>query len=377
MQESKYEARYLLTLLSAVLNDKKVPVSVRHLDWEHIFKLADYHNVANVAHYGVLGLSGTIGDIWKNRFFEKYQESVIRLERIDITIEVLRWQLEKSKIHAVFLNEPLIGHYYMHREMYYVDKIEVLVEPRKKRHISSLMESMDYKRKEDRKNFGLLFQKVTGVPVVFYEELDLPDAKGSSYYKYLKHRLILSQGCRYIHEFDFDEYYVYLMNRTVTSYACGDIDIRQMMDLWVYYTYYQEEFDWAYINKMLGKMEIKEFADRLIVLTGIWFEGLNHDEIDIYEALEAYVLTKGLEGIRVSAKLITLSKEVARFYEVDKRKQSIKEQWKWMFPKREYMETIYPCLRKVPCLIVCCWFARLVRALIHSLKRISRKKEKE
>lgn len=42
-----YEERYLLILLSAVMNQKPSPEPIRSLDWEKMFRLADYHGVAH------------------------------------------------------------------------------------------------------------------------------------------------------------------------------------------------------------------------------------------------------------------------------------------------------------------------------------------
>lgn len=64
-----YEERYLMTLLSAVMNQKESPAPLRNLNWEKMFRLADYHRVAHVVYYGIMGLNEEIPQSIRQRFF--------------------------------------------------------------------------------------------------------------------------------------------------------------------------------------------------------------------------------------------------------------------------------------------------------------------
>lgn len=362
MQDAKFETRYLLALLSAVVNEKKPPVSVRRVDWESLFKIADFQNVANVAYYGILALDDEIPDVWRERFFEKYQESVIESERLQSAIEVLTWQLERNKIDCVLLDK-VMSQCYTHPEMRRLDELEILTERRKERTINQLMESMDYEKKENRKHDGLLYSKVPGIQVMFYNRLGFVDRKVRKYYWTVLQRLLLMPEYRHIHEFSVDEFYIYLISDTAKKYACAEIDVRAIMDIWLYYVHYREELNWTHINRELRKLGIQKFAEQLFTLAGIWFNGEHNEEMGIYEAMESYILTKGVRGREISSELLPLIKQVADFYERDKKREWIKEQVKWVFPNKDYMMSLYPVIRKVPILIVGCWIIRLLRAI--------------
>lgn len=56
-EKEKYEGRYLLSIVSSIINQTEIPHSVRRLDWENIYKMADYHKVAHVVYLATLGLS--------------------------------------------------------------------------------------------------------------------------------------------------------------------------------------------------------------------------------------------------------------------------------------------------------------------------------
>ncbi|MEF9941579.1 MAG: nucleotidyltransferase family protein [Lachnospiraceae bacterium] len=368
MKEGKYEARYLIALLAAVINDKKAPVSGRKPNWENVYRLADFHNVANVVYYGILGLNDDIPGKWRNKFCEKYQDAVLENERLQNAIGVLLWQMERHKIHCVFLKGDVMSHYYLHPEMRMVKELEILVERGKERQISKMMATMDYTKTEDRRHASYRYYKVPGVSVVFYNHLGLVHKKMKQYFGALLQRLLIREGYQYVHEFNHNEFYIYLIGNMVKNYACAELDIQQMLDLYVYYSHYRQELNWNYIEKELGKMKIQEFAERLLVLSEIWFSGETSEEIDIYEAMEAYILTKGIEGREESSKLLPLIKQVADFYERDRKKEWIKAQLKWMFPNRGYMQTLYPCLQKFPFLIIICWVLRLLRSLGYAIK---------
>ncbi len=77
-----YEERYLLIVLSAVMNQKPTPEPIRSLDWEKMFRLSDYHGVAHAVHYGILGLDQDIPQAVRQQFFDKYLESVYRVGRL-------------------------------------------------------------------------------------------------------------------------------------------------------------------------------------------------------------------------------------------------------------------------------------------------------
>ena len=55
-----YEERYLINIISAVMNQKVTPEPFRQLNWEKLYRLADFHHVAHIVYYGIMGLNETI-----------------------------------------------------------------------------------------------------------------------------------------------------------------------------------------------------------------------------------------------------------------------------------------------------------------------------
>lgn len=74
MNVLQQDRRYLLLLVSAVMNQKKVPaMSGSLMPWRTIYRLADINQVANLCWLGILGLSSEIDKEIKGLFYESYQ----------------------------------------------------------------------------------------------------------------------------------------------------------------------------------------------------------------------------------------------------------------------------------------------------------------
>ncbi|KEZ88117.1 nucleotidyltransferase family protein [Lacrimispora celerecrescens] len=97
-----YEERYLMTLLSSVINQKESPAPLRYLNWEKMFRIADYHRVAHVVYYGIMGLDEEIPQSVRQRFFGKYLESVHRVERLRKAERQVQTLLERNGINCFF-----------------------------------------------------------------------------------------------------------------------------------------------------------------------------------------------------------------------------------------------------------------------------------
>lgn len=71
-----FEGRFLVNLTGSIMRqDDLRPVHGR-LDWERMYRTADYHRIANIIYLGVLGNGERVPARWKNRFFERYQEAL-------------------------------------------------------------------------------------------------------------------------------------------------------------------------------------------------------------------------------------------------------------------------------------------------------------
>ena len=53
-----YEVKCLLQLLETLINEEELPKWNKQPEWGSLYKLSDYHNVANMIYYALIGMDG-------------------------------------------------------------------------------------------------------------------------------------------------------------------------------------------------------------------------------------------------------------------------------------------------------------------------------
>lgn len=360
-----YEERYLLTLLSAVLNQKTPPEPLRQLSWEKMFRLADYHHVAHAVYYGIMGLEDDIPRAVRQRFYEKYLEAVLRVERLKKGEKEVRILLERGGYPCFLLKYSELTECYPIEEMCCRESIEIGMDRKSVEFFERSLRHMDFEKRRAEEERLHLYYRIPGTRVLFYDHRLFFSRPMRRYYRNLMNSLPLQKGCRFIRELTLDDQYLFSMCRLTDCYARGEISLNQIMDFWVFYRKYAGQLSWPYIYEKLKKLKIADFAERLENLILRWFgTGAGTENMELYEAMESYILSKGTEGREVSSQLLPLIKTVADCYARDRKMEDFRKRLKWLFPDRRYMETLYPILERAQYLLPLFWIVRLIRYLI-------------
>lgn len=370
MNVLQQERRYLLLLVSAVMNQKKIPVlSGSLLPWRTIYRLADANQVANLCWLGILGLSTEIEKEIKDLFYESYQRELKNVSGYRSAEEVLIWQLERNQIHFLILEGNNLRRLYPQREMRRMDQLRILVSEKDLQRIDELMWRMDYELQENREDDGVLYYKIPGIYVMFYDKIRFVNKKLEQYFDSPVRVYSKIKGYRYFKCFDKEEAYIYMAGRAANDYALGRATVRTVLDFWLYEKQHKEELNWPYIDKILKKYKILEFSEHLLKLGSIWFQNEISDDMDIYNAMEAYILSKGEQGRQLSGKILPLLQDVADFYKRDRKKEWMNREKEALFPPKEYMETLFPILKKHSWLYKGCCLLRLWRIWYSKVKQ--------
>lgn len=356
-----YEERYLITVLSSVMNQRSTPEPMRQLNWEKMFHLADFHHVAHLLHYGIMGLEEEIPQLVRRRFFEKYLEAVYRTERLRKAEKQIRPLMERDKINCFFLNYSETVKCYPIEEMCCRESIEIGSDKKSTGLIANLLRIRDFVERPTEEQ-GNLYYQIPGVKVFFYNFNIFLSRPMRKYFKDLLKELPTRKGFDYIKEIQPDDQYLFLMCRLTDSYAKGEISLNQIIDFWIFYKKNAENFSWKYIYEKLKKLKIEEFAEKLECLVLRWFgTGAGIENVEVYDAMESYILSKGVEGRDISAQFLPLIKTVADCYARNRRAEQFSKLLEWTFPDRGYMETIYPMVEKAPISLPVFWIVRLGR----------------
>lgn len=357
-----YEVKCLLELLSAIINEEEIPKWVRQPQWGDLYKLADYHGVANVVYYAVLASEERALAPWKPKFSERFHQSVLADQRYFTAVPQLLKLLEEYKVHCLLLTEYRMCHYYPQPDMRALKSVHLLIEKGREKKAEEAMAYLDYEEQESRTAGERVFYKIPGIKVILQTDFSFTNKKMEKYFSIPVKSYEKEKNNRYIHTFLPEELYVHVIGCAAESYARGNLDIRDMLDIWVYYRRVYKELDWEQITKEIGFLKLEKFHLYLIRLAAYWFGGMLFPESDsVFEAMEKYILTKGVQGRRISATLLPLVNEVADFYAKDLKKKRREQIKIWLFPHRDYMETMFPVLKKARWLLPACRLLRLLR----------------
>lgn len=358
-----YEERYLILLLSAVMNQKPSPEPIRSIDWEKMFRLADYHGVAHAVHYGILGINQEISQTIRQQFFDKYLESVYRVGRLQKSELQLTALIGREKINCFYLSYVDTVKNYPIEEMCCRDSIEFGSSRKSIRMIWNILRKADFEeRRTD--EIGKLYYHIPGIKVLNFDYTLFFSFSMRRFFKAMLKSSSRKTSSKYITELPLDDRYLFLMCRLIDSYARGNISLSQIIDFWIFYKTYCENFNWPYIYSRLKKLKISDFAERLEHLILRWFgTGAIIENVETYEAMESYILSKGVNGREISSKLLPLIKNVADCYARNRKLEEIRKMLTWLFPDQRYMEMIYPLLGKGRIFLPVFWILRLWRYL--------------
>ncbi|MFT4105996.1 MAG: nucleotidyltransferase family protein [Lacrimispora sp.] len=369
-----YEERYLMTLLSSVMNQKESPAPLRYLNWEKLFRIADYHHVAHVVHYGIMGLDEDIPQLVRQHFFDKYLESVHRIDRLNSVEKQIQTIFEKREINCFFLNYSDIVKCYPIEEMCCRDSVEIGLKRRDATEVKFFFREADFEERYT-EGPGELYYKIPGSRVLCFNQNMFFSKHMQKFYINFFRALHNKSGYNHILEMNPTEMYLFFICRLTDSYARGDISLNQIIDFWVFYKAHGEAFAWPHIYEQLKKLKIAGFAEHLEYLILRWLgTGAGIENMEIYDAMESYIFSKGAEGREISAQLLPLITKVADCYARNRKAEDLKRLINWLFPDRSYMETIYPVLEKTGVLLPLFWILRLGRYGIRLIVNRSRYK---
>ena len=75
MNRILFEGRLLVSMAASVARQDDLRPLHGKLDWERMFRIADYNRIADLIYVAVLG-NEKVPQQWRDRFFERYQESL-------------------------------------------------------------------------------------------------------------------------------------------------------------------------------------------------------------------------------------------------------------------------------------------------------------
>ncbi len=356
-----YEIRYMLILLAAIVNQNPVQKLRRAVSWETILKLSDFHNITNIIYLGSLGVEKEISEDCKLQFYQGYKRELLLRESYHKAEEVILWQLEQHGIDALLLKSAGADELYDKPEMAYTEQIEFLVGKKHLPQIHRFMRDMDYEQQEDRLGNGIVYVRVPGIRIVFYNTVPIENSIVKRYFSGPVRKYRHVADYKFIFALSREEEYLYRVGRLVEAYVTGTLKIREILDFWQFQKHLEETFRRDVPAEYVAKAGWEEFVRQTGVLAALWFEEGVRQEYGLALELEEYIIVRGRENKELDKALLPYEKARLDFYWRDREGEWAARKREWLFPPRDYMSQFFPILGRYPFLLVFCWLIRDLR----------------
>lgn len=385
MNQLLFEGRSLVGMVSSMVRQDDLRVAHSRLDWERMFRLADFHKVANIVYLGVLGHGDSLPDRWKERFFERYQEALLFGENCkDMTRELLSW-LDMREISCTLLTYEYLRDFYKLPEMAENSVLQILLDEENYFLAKGYLVDLGYETDQVYKGIGERMKRVTGITVILYHALPFKTAKYKKYMTRLLETACMKEPYQYIRMLPEESEFIYRMATAIYHYVSDNLTIREVLDLFVFHQAWRDELNMEAIQKRLGEFQIADLAEKILRIAYMWFGDKKDpyfkdqpEDMAAYDVLEDRLLTRGIINHESDPQALKLQSLIQK--ELDKerrgegrelRKEKIQKYFgeimrkvRWAFPDFRYMASIYPILEKIPVLLPFFWVLRGTRLLL-------------
>lgn len=368
MTYRNFEANYLISLISASLNQRSTPVPVRATEWRELYYLAEYHDVTNIAYYSLLGLYDQVPERWRNRFSKIFRKWVSIGEVQTKEVASVMDALEEDLIDYVMLKDWTMSRYYPQTDMRVVEDVKILIRQRDIKDIRYTMKEMGFHQEIDPEDGVIAFFKKGTYRIVFYTNLFEDNRKLSQYYNKVWKKLKSAVGFGVRYAFSVDDFYIYMVADICDLYARGEVDARCIIDLYLYRKKHEEELNLVYIEMELNKLELLKMVKCLENLSDLWFGVFEGEEIRQCKDVEEYIWSRGAYGRETSIKLLPMINDSKIWRIWDARKKKIIKVIRWFFPKSENMKGRYPSAKSLRIFLPVYWIMRLLSMLFFAVK---------
>lgn len=385
MNQLLYEGRTLVGMVSSIIGQDTLHVMYNRLDWERMFRLADYHRVANVVYLSVLGKGDALPDRWRERFFERYQESLLFGENCDESLkEVLMW-LDMREISCILLTSVSIRELYKLPETAENTPVQILLDEENYYLAKGYLVDLGYETDQIYKGYGERMRKISGVSVILYQKLPFRTPGYAKNMQRILEDSYIKEPFENICELSIESEFVYRMSRCVYRYVTDELRLREVLDLQLFHQKWRSEINWEAVQKKLEDFQVDELAEKLLRIAYMWFGDKKDnyftdqpEDISVYDVLEDRLLTNGTINRECDVQALKLEKAIRKEIEKEKRGEGRELFWerivdtlkqfqkklRWVFPDYHYMSSIYPLVEKLPVLLPVFWGVRGFRLLL-------------
>ncbi len=382
MNQLLFEGRSLVGIVSSVVRQDDRRISFNRLDWERMYRLSDFHRVANIVYIGLLGYRETVPDKWRDRFFKRYQEVLLFGEHCDEAFqEVLAW-LDMREISCTVLTSESVRSFYKISENAENSPVQIFLDEEKYYLAKGYLIDLGYETDETYKGFGERMKKVSGVTIILYRKLPFRTAKYTKNMVKILESAQIKEPYENIWMLPPESEFLYRMAGAAYRYVTDELTLREVLELMLCHRAWKDEIDEEDLWKRLDEYKIGGLAERILELAYMWFGektdtflAEHAEDMSVYDVLEERILTRGIVNHERDDEALKLQSLIDKELEKEKKAEGkdlkkekmgkyfseMKRKLSWIFPDYHYMSSIYPAVEKIPLLLPVFWGVRGVR----------------
>ena len=390
MNQLLFDGRSLVGIVSSIIRQNELHVNFNRIDWERMYRIADYHKVANVVYLGILGYSESVPERWRERFFGRYQESLQFGENYKESIrEVLTW-LDTRNISCTVLTSEIVREFYRIPEAADTSPLRIYLDEESYTLARGYLIDLGYEVEATYEGTGERFSRISAISVELYYAFPFRTAR------YIKEmRKLLESACvretyKRIRALSIESEFVYRMASAVYRYVTNEVTMREIIEIQIFHKTFRDQICMDAVWKRLKDFEVDGLAEKFLRISYMWFgdrqdtyyDGLPED-MAVYDILEERLITRGIINHETDSQALKLEKSIRRELEKEKkgerirqlkekmreRLESIMRILRWIFPDYHYMASIYPVLEKLPVLLPIFWIVRGIRLFVRITKK--------
>ncbi len=395
MNQVLFEGRLLVSMIGTLLHKGALQVRYGRMNWERMFRTADYHRVANIIYLGLLGNGDMIPERWMSKFFDRYQEALTGGGSCVTAEEEILALLDAEGVPCVVLASATIRSLYELPETADMSPLRLYLSAESYTLVKGFLVDLGYETIQNYSDFGERMHRISGMNVDIYRKLPFKTKYYEKGMRELTFRARVRAGGTGVRILYPEDRMVFRLASAAYQYVNDELMLRDMLDLFLYHRAWREQLNHGYVKKKLQGFHVDVLADRLLRLSYMWFgekddkdymsaAGEPMEDLSSFDILENRIFSRGEQGKeqetdpQVLALTRLLNKEEERESRKAKRETRRKRKeekkkargrfWRWIFPDYKYMSGLYPVLEKAPVLLPFYWMLRGMRLLIEMMK---------
>ena len=345
MSFSKNVSDHLIALLRAAIDGEAPPAAPDGMDMAELFKLADFHSVANIAYYSLERAGTVIPKSLSTHWAELRDKALMADIMFQTDYEELCNAFAEHDIRFLPLKGILLKPLYPQSDYRTMSDIDILIDPDNAEKVRTLMEMLGYETADFAHDVHDIYHKLPVTSIEVHRELF--GAEGREYSHIFADPWTMCINTDGVWKFTEEAFLAFLLAHGMKHYEQGGTGIRTFLDIHVFLSHYGEHLELQHIYSMFEKTGQRRLCEDFIALSRMWFDC--GERTDPLNDMEQYILSGGTYGTFTNQVENAIKKKGRSSYILSK-----------LFPDLKTMQQRYSLLNKAPVLLPVFWVVRAI-----------------